>query len=689
VTTVLPIVEMTSTGDAGCGVELSTDRSRRRLVDAALLAVVAGVLTAAILNSEPLQSANDKSRWSTIWSLVERRTWQIDEIDARPDWTTIDKVRHEGHFYSSKPPLLTALYAGVYSLIKGVTGWTLPGDVVAVSRTMLFFTHLVPWLMALWLLMRIADRFIQAEYARVLFVLTAAFGTLITAFIPTLNNHSVAAVSLIFSLYSAIRVLDAGVHTASASDDSTAPIADSGGSSTAAVWTHAMFSGFFAGFTYTCELPSALYGAILFLVMLRANWRVTLFAFVPAALIPMGASVALNVAVTGGIKPFYAYYGTEKYVYEIDGVPSYWSNPTGTDRVVDSPLVYLMHCTIGHHGILSLSPIWLLSIAGWCLMRRAKDRTLRTLLAMGPILTIVVLGFYLTRTENYNYGGHSAGLRWMLWITPFWLLALIPAAELWSGCRYFRTVSLALLAVSVYSAHANLDNPWRQPWLFARMQGWGFLKQYNRLPGKPLPHALHTWFGSIPASKDGEPAWIELAGNDPFGRTVTWRLTREHDREPGRPSIRFTRSVSGESAREVLFVIDRKAFESGEPPERFLVEPVDQQKRDALIPLLTGLPTARAYNSGTVRYLRTPARQRAFTCQPAASRVVETSAEGRRISWQTNLMLCPELPFGIARVDSVANDVSTGDVLSQQRMVVRDYHPKTEPVSEVDARLDP
>lgn len=685
----LPIVDIESTGIARCGVEPATDRSRRRLLDAALLTVVAGILTASILNSEPLQSANDKSRWSTIWSLVERRTWQIDEIDARPDWTTIDKVRHEGHFYSSKPPLLTALYAGVYGGIKAITGWTLPGDVTAVSRAILFFTHLVPWLIALWLMTRLADRFIQSEYARILFVVTAAFGTLITAFIPTLNNHSVAAVSLIFSLYFAVRVLDAAAHLENSSADSFSPVEPAPTATAAPTWGAAALSGFFAGFTYTCELPSALFGALMFLVLLRSNWRVALFAFVPAALIPMGASVALNIAVTGGIKPFYAYYGTEKYIYEIDGVPSYWSNPTGTDRVVDSPLVYLMHCTIGHHGILSLSPIWLISIAGWCLMRRAKDRTLRTLLAMGPILTIVVLGFYLTRTENYNYGGHSAGLRWMLWITPFWLLALIPAAELWSGCRYFRTISLALLAVSVYSAHASLDNPWRQPWLFARMQGWGWLKQYTRLPGKPLPHALHTWFGSIPASKDGEPAWIELAGLDPFGRTVIWRLTREQDREPGRPSIRFTRGVAGESSREVLFVIDRKAFASGEPPERFLVEPTDKEKRDALIPLLAGLPTVRAYNAGTVRYVRTPARQRAFTCQPAASRVVETSADGRRISWQTNLMLCPELPFGIARVDSIANDAATGDVLSQQRMIVRDYHPKEDSSPEVNIRRDP
>ena len=80
---------------------------------------------AQILTAQPLQSANDRSRWETVWSLVERGTFQIDEIDARPGWSTIDKVRHNGHFYSSKPPWQSLLVAGVYWVVKQVTGWSL------------------------------------------------------------------------------------------------------------------------------------------------------------------------------------------------------------------------------------------------------------------------------------------------------------------------------------------------------------------------------------------------------------------------------------------------------------------------------------------------------------------------------------------------------------------------------------
>ena len=69
---------------------------------AVILAITCGMLTAAVCRVKPLLSANDRSRWCTVWSLVHRGTFQIDEIDATPGWGTIDKVRHQGHFYSTQ-----------------------------------------------------------------------------------------------------------------------------------------------------------------------------------------------------------------------------------------------------------------------------------------------------------------------------------------------------------------------------------------------------------------------------------------------------------------------------------------------------------------------------------------------------------------------------------------------------------
>ena len=69
----------------------------------------------------------------------------------------------------------------------------------------------------------------------------------------------------------------------------------------------------------------------------------------------------------------------------------------------------------------------------------------------GGLLSLIVMCFYLTRTSNYNYGGKSVALRWMLWLTPFWVLSLIPALRMIGKSRTLRFVSLLLLAASTYS----------------------------------------------------------------------------------------------------------------------------------------------------------------------------------------------------------------------------------------------
>src|SRR6476659_10396431 len=89
----------------------------------------------------PFLSANDRSRWMTIRSLVERGTYEIDEIVGQPTWDTIDMVQHKGrdgqlHLYSSKPPLLATLLAGEYWLFHEFGGATLRDYPYEIGRAM-------------------------------------------------------------------------------------------------------------------------------------------------------------------------------------------------------------------------------------------------------------------------------------------------------------------------------------------------------------------------------------------------------------------------------------------------------------------------------------------------------------------------------------------------------------------------
>ncbi|NOX55330.1 MAG: hypothetical protein GXP27_13015 [Planctomycetes bacterium] len=425
----------------------------RHSVYGLLLVIYAAIAAAAIVAARPLLSANDRSRWCTVWSLVERGTYQIDEIDSKRikgkrRWATIDKVKHEGHFYSSKPPLLPTIVAGLYWVIKHTTGMNLLDHTEAVTRSILLLINWLPMMVALVLLVRLIERYVVDDWARLYLTAAAAFGTLLTPFLITFNNHTVAATSLVFALYPAVGILCEGQRR---------------GRDFALV-------GFWAAFVCCNELPAALFGVAAFVLLWRVCPKKTLTWFIPAALVPLVAFFFTNYLVTGGLKPFYAYYGTEKYLYP----GSYWLNPKGIDKGGDSPIVYFLHCTIGHHGIFSLSPIYLIALAAWLRRRETSASPLKIVIWLGGILTACVLGFYLTRTANYNYGGNTSGLRWTFWLIPFWLLSMIPILNGWSSRRWFRIAALVALAISVFSAFCPISNPWQQPWLFRLMEqaGW-------------------------------------------------------------------------------------------------------------------------------------------------------------------------------------------------------------------------
>ena len=225
-------------------------------------------------------------------------------------------------------------------------------------------------------------------------------------------------------------------------------------------------AGFWGAFAACCEIPAALFGLALFIALVSRSPAQTFRWFVPAALVPLALFFYTNWLCTGGLLPFYANFGTPgdtfyKYVYE--GRPSYWMNPSPLDVGESSALAYLFHCTFGHHGIFSLSPIFLVTIAGWLTLK--KSFPLRQVGWLSMILTVSVLAFYLSRTHSYNYGGNTSGLRWAFWLIPLWLLALVPALDEWGDRRGFRVVSAVLLLISVFSATFPHNNPWQPPWL--------------------------------------------------------------------------------------------------------------------------------------------------------------------------------------------------------------------------------
>jgi hypothetical protein len=429
----------------------------------------------------PTFSSNDRSRWATARALVDEGHYWIGTRDENGkdhgfifdeyDWKTIDRVldpKTGKHFYSSKPPFLATLMAGQYWVLQKLFGWKISEQKWQVVLAGLFTFQWLPLLVYFILLARLAERYGETDWGRFLAVAAGCFATMPTLFAITLNNHTIAACSALVALYVTLRV--------------TRRLHAHG-------WQPVGFAvaGFFAAFTACCEMPATALLAALFVWLLIRSPLQTLLFFVPAAAIPLAAYFATNHLAVGEWLPVQSKMETAWYQYE--NSPWKWDDSklnSNIDSLREPKLLYAFHLLLGHHGLFSLSPIWLVAVAGMFMglaqvLRRgpvqalvknelSDDRAVVGTLAL--LVTSVVVVFYIFQTNNY--GGWTNGPRWLMWLTPLLLLALLPALDRLAAHRWTRALGYALLALSILSVNYRNWNPWRHPWVynFLESQGW-------------------------------------------------------------------------------------------------------------------------------------------------------------------------------------------------------------------------
>jgi hypothetical protein len=346
----------------------------------------------------------------------------------------------------------------------------------------------------------------------------ATWGTFLTTFAVTLNNHLPGAISVLLATFAAIRILHDG--------------------DLRVRWF--AISGLFSAFAVANELPAL---ALLAMLLLAFIWRApkqTALAFVPAMVVVAIAFFATTYIAHQSFQPPYAHRhdgdvvasvpssagefkpvdalpkireelrnsgidispqaimtttakpnrwmlwdadGEDRYAvlrtdtgiemrewgtwYEYEG--SYWlpENKVGVDKGEPSRAVYAFHTLFGHHGIFSLTPIWLLSCVGMGLWLSRGPRSLQAFALMVVTLTLVCVVFYIMRPEkDRNYGGVSCGFRWLFWFTPLWLICMLPATDAVAKHRGWKFAALAMLAVSILSATYAATNPWSHSWIF-------------------------------------------------------------------------------------------------------------------------------------------------------------------------------------------------------------------------------
>jgi hypothetical protein len=285
------------------------------------------------------------------------------------------------------------------------------------------------------------------------------------------------------------------------------------------------------------------------------------------------------------------------------------------------------------------------------------------LILTGAAMTLVTLSFYLTRTQNYNYGGNSVGLRWMLWLSPFWWIAMVPALEA-SRRRWFHRLAGALLLVSMISVGWSIHRPWRPSWLYEQMEASGWI-DYRTSP-KPFDPPRTSVLNDVPET---------------VGTTMSWRST-DHDRltltvetaaadQPDGAVLAI--QLNDETLRATW---DLDAFREGRPMSEYFQT---DSPRDLLLArnirrLLQGLPSARHFNSAGPTWIPSKSNPaKAWKVQRAAARVRIENPDFGKCWHRCDVMYCDQLPFGVLQWKTTMISETTGATLSTITWIAEDY----------------
>jgi hypothetical protein len=391
--------------------------------------------------SRAVLGANDASRWDTVWSLTHGKHYIIDEAP----YVTIDKVFNNGHFYSSKPALLPAVLAVLATMVSGITHATLPDQDKTLIPIILVLINVLPFSLALYCFGKWLERQPFSGFTKGFCLLTAAFGTYLTAYSTSLNNHTVVAIAVLFGLITGSRIATARSPSA--------------------------FDFFACGVLSAWILANELTAECLFILAFIYLWKIdrvkTVKFFVPGALLVTVLFFGCTLWATGGLVPFYLH----RSLYHYPG--SYWDSPQGMHGANDSMLVYVLNFAVGHHGIISLTPVLLFGLIG--VFSRQTPSPLR----FGAILlTLANCAFVWFFTKDY--GGACQGPRWFIWLIPLWLFCMPPAVERLGRSSLGKIVLIESFLWSFfsvcYATFAWPEGPWSPSWLLEWMRSWNLTK---------------------------------------------------------------------------------------------------------------------------------------------------------------------------------------------------------------------
>jgi len=348
-------------------------------------------------------------------------------------------VYNHGHYYSSKPALLPTLVAAIASLMLNTTGATLPNQDYILIPIIVIIINVLPFMLVIYYFGKWLDDLPYSDFTKVFCLITAAFGTYLTAYNTSFNNHTVAAVAIMLTIIIGSRIANDHAHN---------PL-------------RFFLCGVLSTWVVANELPAGFFCILTFGYLWKIDKLKTLKFFVPGALIVIILFFACTFWSTGGFIPYYLH----KELYHYPG--SYWNHPTGISAAKDSLGIYILNFIVGHHGIISLTPVLLFGLIGMF------SREISSPLRFGAIfLTVINCAFIFLTT--HDYGGRCQGPRWFMWLMPIWLFCMPPVTQRLSCSILGKWVLVQSLFWSFgsvcYAIFASPSGPWSVSWLHQLMR---------------------------------------------------------------------------------------------------------------------------------------------------------------------------------------------------------------------------
>lgn len=401
----------------------------------------------------PLRAVHDVEQPAGGRNLVEVREGTLSYV-----LNDMVHNKRDGHFYSSKPPVLTIVLAGVLRPLRG-----LGADLRFTRESARGLVFLLTWLViggvsavGFYAFRRKVGEAMPGPRADAITALTLG-GTLFLAYSVTVNHHTVTAVLVLLSFF-ALGLADT----------------ERGGRKPSLSAPRAAMAGVLMGLASVIDIgPGVVFsvGFALYIVLYLRSWR-TLALFGAGAVPALALHCIVQYRLWGTVLPVQLISGTKDYP------GSYWANKLPPDCWRIPRHYYWLLTLVSARGLFVLSPILIIGAAaltddirlslraarrgeGWRgLVRTGGPVAAPGYAALTALFGMVSYVLYTSFKAPTNFNGSCFGMRYYVGFMPILAFYAARAYVRWGDRPGFRKWFLALGAASVAFALIGMQQPW-------------------------------------------------------------------------------------------------------------------------------------------------------------------------------------------------------------------------------------